>query len=218
MVSLGPGDSELITLKALKALQQCDAICVPTKSADKSFTKSLTHKITQEIMSQNDFVKPLLPVYTPMHFLQEDWQAQVDTIVKAFESYDTLCFVTLGDSAVYSTVYYLLDIIKEQNKELYESCEVLAGVTSFSQASAKVKKPLCIGDSSMSIVPLLDKEVPNTTIYMRPKIGLDTSVIEESGEIYTFENLNFQGEKITPQKIAKTTKYMTLFIDFFKRN
>jgi precorrin-2/cobalt-factor-2 C20-methyltransferase len=70
----------------------------------------------------------------------------------------------------------------------------------------------------MSIVPLLDKEVPNTTIYMRPKIGLDTSYIEEQGEIYSFENLNFTNETITPKKIEKTTKYMTLFIDFFKRN
>ena len=218
MVSLGPGDSELITLKALKALQKCDAICVPTKSDDRTFTKSLTHKIVSEIMQENSFSKPLIPIYSPMHFLKEDWQHQVDTIYETFQTHESVAFVTLGDSAVYSTVYYLLDIIKEQNKELYESCEVLAGVTSFSQASAKVKKPLCIGDSSMSIVPLLDKEVPNTTIYMRPKIGLDTSTIEDEGDIYTFENLNFTNEKITPKKIEKTTKYMTLFIDFFKRN
>lgn len=218
MVSLGPGDSELITLKALKALQKCDAICVPTKSDDRTFTKSLTHKIVSEIMQENGFLKPLIPIYSPMHFLKEDWQHQVDTIYEAFQTHESVAFVTLGDSAVYSTVYYLLDIIKEQNKELYESCEVLAGVTSFSQASAKVKKPLCIGDSSMSIVPLLDKEVPNTTIYMRPKIGLITSTIEDEGDIYTFENLNFTNEKITPKKIEKTTKYMTLFIDFFKRN
>ncbi len=36
MVSLGPGDIELITIKALKALRESDAICIPTKSSDNS--------------------------------------------------------------------------------------------------------------------------------------------------------------------------------------
>ncbi len=217
MVSLGPGDIELITVKALKALQNSDIICVPTKSKDNSFTKSLTYKIVKALMTEHNFNTKIIPVYTPMHFKQEDWQYQVDILYNQLNTNDTISFVTLGDSAVYSTVYYLLDIIKEQNIELYNNSEVIAGVTSFSQSSAKVKKPLCIGDSSFSIVPLLDKIVPNTTVYMRPKIGMDTSTIKEVGEIYTFENLNYEGETITPYKISKTKKYMTLFIDFFNK-
>ncbi len=215
MVSLGPGDIELITIKALKALQNSDVICVPTKSSDNSFSKSLTYKIIKALMKEHNFDKEIVPVYTPMHFKQEDWQYQVDILYKTLETFNTISFVTLGDSAVYSTVYYLLDIIKEQNCELYNNSEVIAGITSFSQSSAKVKKPLCVGDSSFSIVPLLGYEVPNTTVYMRPKIGMDTSTIKEQGEIYTFEDLNYENETITPHKIEKTKKYMTLFIDFF---
>ena len=216
MVSLGAGDAELITIKALRALQKSDAICVPTKSADGSFKKSLTYKIIKTLMDEHNFEKKIIPVYTPMHFKEEDWQYQVDILMDTLKSDDAISFVTLGDAGVYSTVYYLLDIIKKQNKELYENSEVIAGVTSFSQASAKVKKPLCIGDSSFSIVPLLGYEVPNTTVYMRPKIGMDTSSIKEKGNIYTFENLNFEDEKIIPEKIDRTKKYMTLFIDFFE--
>ncbi len=93
---------------------------------------------------------------------------------------------------------------------------MIAGVTSFSNASARVKRPLCLGDSKLQIVPLLDKELPTTTIYMRPKIGIDTSKIEQKGSIYTFENLNYKDEDITPYKKSRVTKYMTLFIDFFR--
>ncbi len=216
MVSLGPGDSELITIKALKALRNSDAICIPTKSPDQSFKKSLTHKIVTKLMEEHGFSKPIIPVYTPMHFKKEDWQYQVDILYKGFKSHNVLSFVTLGDSAVYSTVYYLLDIIKAQRPKLYCKSEVIAGVTSFSQASAKVKKPLCVGDSRFEIVPLLDKEVPCTTIYIRPKIGMDTEVIKEQGELYTFENMNYEGENISSYKKSKVEKYMTLFIDFFK--
>ena len=217
MVSLGAGDIDLLTIKALKALKNSDVICVPTKSSDNSFTKSLTYKIVKNVMIEHNFSKPIIPVYTPMHFKKEDWQYQVDIIMEAFTTNKTVSFVTLGDAAVYSTVYYLLDLIKIQNINLYNNCEVCEGITSFSNASAKVKKPLCVGDSSFSIVPLLDKEVANTTVYMRPKIGMDTKSIKEQGEIYTFEDLNYPDETITPYKKAKTSKYMTIFIDFFKR-
>lgn len=216
MVSLGPGDIDLITVKALKALKASDAICIPTKSADQSFKKSLTHKIVKSLMQAHDFEKPIIPVYTPMHFKKEDWQYQVDVLYDGFEMHNSLSFVTLGDSAVYSTVYYLLDIIKVQRPKLYCNSEVIAGVTSFSQASARVKKPLCLGESRFEIVPLLAKEVPTTTVYMRPKIGLDTKNIIERGEIYTFENMNYKEENITSYKKSKVDKYMTLFIDFIR--
>lgn len=216
MVSLGPGDYELITVKALRALKDCDAICVPTKSEERSFEKSMTYKIVNELMNEFGFKKDIIPMYTPMKFRVEDWQNQVDVITESFKKYDTLSFVTLGDSAVYSTVYYLLDLIKEQNINLYENSEVIPGVTSFSHASAKVKKPLCVGDSTFSIKPLHKENVPSSTVYMRPKIGMKTQIIEEKGDLYTFENLDFPGENILDRKKEKVDKYMTLFIDFVK--
>ena len=214
MVSLGPGDIDLLTIKALDVLKNSDVICVPTKSSNNSFDKSMTYKIVKALMDKHNFNIKIVPVYTPMHYKLEDWQYQVDIIINEFKANTKVSFVTLGDSAVYSTVYYLLDIIKVQNKILYDNSEVIAGVTSFSYASAKVKKPLCVGDSSFSIVPLLNKVVPNTVVYMRPKIGLDTNDIPQNGDFYTFENLNYENEKITDNKIPKVDKYMTLFIDF----
>ena len=68
MVSLGPGDIDLLTLKALEVLKNCDAICVPTKSEDKSLEKSLTNNIIEKLFNKYNFSKPLIAVYTPMHF------------------------------------------------------------------------------------------------------------------------------------------------------
>ncbi len=218
MVSLGAGDAELVTLKALKTLQNSDVICIPTKDKNDNFKKSITHKIVQTLFNDFGFQIKIIPVYTPMKFKVSDWQRQVEILVNATENYDKVSFVTLGDAGVYSTVYYLLDIIKVQNPQIYENCEVLAGVTSFSEASAKIKKPLCVGDSSLSIVPLIDRKLKNTTIYMRPVRGFDTQIIKEQGDIYTFENLNFKGEKIIKGKKKIVEKYMTLFIDFFKKD
>ena len=216
MVSLGPSDYELVTIKALKALRTSGAICIPTKSSDNSFTKSITYKIVKDLMDEFGFNKPIIPIYSPMKFKQKDWQYQVDLIQKGIKEHGSVSFVTLGDAAVYSTVYYLLDIIKKQDKKLYKRSEVIAGITSFSYASSRIKKPLCLGDNRFELIPLIGKEVPSTKVYMRPKVGMDTSDIDETGTIYTFENLNFNGESIKKGKLEKVRKYMTLMIDFIK--
>ena len=213
-VSLGPGEAEMITIAGLEALMGVDAILIPTKSEDRSFTRSMTHSIVKKLMQKFNFDKPLIAVYTPMLYKDEDWEAQVEQIYKALDSYQNIAFVTLGDAGVYSTVYYLLDIIKRENPKLYESSKVIAGVTSFSYASSKVKKPLCIGESELKISLLPKRDVPSSTIYMRPHIGMDTKDIKESGDIYTFERLSFEDEKIYRGKPKSIRGYMTLIIDF----
>jgi precorrin-2/cobalt-factor-2 C20-methyltransferase len=218
MVSLGPGDVELLTLKALNAFKACDAICVPTKSEDNSFTKSISYKIVSNALKVLHVNKPVIPVYSPMHFIYEDWVHEADVILDTLNKYEKVCFVTLGDAAIYSSIYYLLDIIKEKNEKIYKSCEVIAGVTSFSAASAEAQKALCLGDEELIIKPINPRgTLKRTEILMRPKIGMDTEVLGE-GDFYTFENMYLEDAKITPSKIQTVKKYMTLFINFALRD
>jgi len=98
MVSLGPGEAEMITVKGLNALKDVNAICIPTKSEDRSFSRSMTHKIVTDLMQKFNFSKTIIPVYTPMLYQDEDWEAQVEIIISAVESYGSVAFVTLGDA------------------------------------------------------------------------------------------------------------------------
>ena len=217
MVSLGPGDAQLLTYKALKAFENSDAICVPTKSPDNSFNKSISHKIVSDALKLLGVEKTLIPVYSPMRFNHNDWENETDIILETLQKYNSVSFVTIGDAGIYSSIYYLLDIIKEKNPKVHKSCEVIPGVTSFSAASAKVQKALCLGDEELLIKPINPrKDVKTTEILMRPKIGMDTEVLGE-GDFYTFENMYLDDAKITPSKIEKVKKYMTLLINFARR-
>jgi precorrin-2/cobalt-factor-2 C20-methyltransferase len=218
MVSLGPGDVELLTLKALNAFKTSDAICVPTKSKDESFDKSITYTIVTEALKLLGIDKELIPVYSPMRFNPKDWEMEAEVILRTLQHKKSVCFVTLGDAGIYSSIYYLLDIIKEKNFAVYENCEVIAGVTSFSAASAVSKKALCLGDEALTIKPINPRgEVLTTEILMRPKIGMDTEVLGE-GDFYTYENMYLKDEKITPSKIQRVKCYMTLFINYARRS
>ena len=218
MVSLGPGDVELLTLKALNAFRNCDAICVPTKSKNDTFTKSISFKIVSQALKILNIEKVIIPVFSPMQFIDEDWDNEAKVILDTAKKYDKVCFVTLGDAGVYSSIYYLLHRIKDKNKTLHDNCEVIAGVTSFSAASAEAKKALCLGDEQLLIRPINPRnDVKTTEILMRPKIGMDTGILGE-GDFYTFENMYLDDAKITPSKVAIVKKYMTLFINFAKRD
>ena len=217
MVSLGPGDAQLLTYKALQAFRDSDAICVPTKSPDNSFNKSISYKIVSDALEILGIDKELVPVYSPMRFKHEDWEHEADIILDTLKKHKRVSFVTIGDAGIYSSIYYLLDIIKEKAAHIHENCEVIPGVTSFSAASAEVQKALCLGDEELLIKPINPRgEVKTTKILMRPKIGMDTEVLGE-GDFYTFENMYLHDAKITPSKIERVKKYMTLFINFAKR-
>ena len=217
MVSLGPGDAQLLTYKALQAFRDSDAICVPTKSPDNSFNKSISYKIVSDALEILGIDKELVPVYSPMRFKHEDWEHEADIILDTLKKHKRVSFVTIGDAGIYSSIYYLLDIIKEKAAHIHESCEVIPGVTSFSAASAEVQKALCLGDEELLIKPINPRsEVKTTEILMRPKIGMNTKILGE-GDFYTFENMYLSDEKISPSKIDKVKKYMTLFINFAQR-
>jgi precorrin-2/cobalt-factor-2 C20-methyltransferase len=214
MVSLGPGDPNLLSLRGLELLRDADAIAIPTKSADRRFDRSLTHRIVAELMERYGFDAPKVPVYAPMKQRTEDWEAQVDTLMEAMQRYGHVVFVTLGDAAIYSTVYYLLEIIARRDPAVAQSVEVVPGITSFSQASARIKRPLCVGESALQIIPLVAPDAPKTTVYMRPQAEQTTDDLPIHGTMVTFENLNFADETITQGAIQKVRRYMTLLIDF----
>jgi len=217
MVSLGPGDAELLTYKALKAFRDSDAICVPTKSPDNSFDKSISYTIVSDALKLLGIERELVPVYSPMRFKHEDWEHEADIILDTLKKHNRVSFVTIGDAGIYSSIYYLLDIIKEKAADIHAGCEVIPGVTSFSAASAEIQKALCLGDEALLIKPINPRgEVKTTQILMRPKIGMDTKSLGE-GDFYTFENMYLKDAKTTPSKIEKVKKYMTLFINFTKR-
>jgi len=214
IVSIGPGDPELITLKAYKTIQNSDAVCVPTKS-ENSFERSRAYEITKDA-TQN--VKTVIPVYTPMKLKDEDWDMQVDMILGAFDVADTVSYVTLGDAGVYSTAYYLLEKIAKKAPDIYENTEIIPGITSFSLASARVKKPLCLGEETLHIRPFRPKStLKTTTVYMRPETKSQNTP-NVGKDAMLFQKLSMGEEKISNYNDEATIdEYMSLLVDFADR-
>ncbi|WP_057979571.1 precorrin-2 C(20)-methyltransferase [Caloramator mitchellensis] len=131
-VGIGPGDKELITLKAIKAIKNSDVIFLPSSKG-----KSLAEQITEEYILDKEKVYLEFPMGEEN---SENYKMAAKIIDDKLSDGNIGVFLTLGDALTYSTFIYLYEELKK-----YEvAVEIIPGVTSFSAAFSKLKIPFSI--------------------------------------------------------------------------
>lgn len=146
-VGVGPGDPELLTLKAIKIIQDADIIAVP-KTEGKTI---LALSIVEAILDLSD--KEILELYMPMTrddgILKENHRKAAEELIFRLERGKTIAFLTLGDPSIYSTYSYLHRLVQEAGFEV----QLVPGVPSFCAVAAKLNDPLCYGEEPLHIIP-----------------------------------------------------------------
>lgn len=150
-IGIGPGDSELITIKARNILSSADYIFVPQSKADRD---SVAYNIVKPfIKEQVEIVPLLLPMTKDMEKLQEAWRQGAAEIKSYLKEGKTGAFITLGDCMLYSTYTYLLKELSKIAPDL--AIENIPGITSFAAAASKLTIPLAEAEESLAIIPAL---------------------------------------------------------------
>lgn len=143
-VGVGPGDPELMTVKAVKTLQKVQWIAVPDTGGDKSALSIAVPYIEG---------KPRIFCPTPMtrdrETLQKAHEEGVRLITEKLDMGEDVAFITLGDPSVYSTYMYLHRLVGEAGYE----ARMIPGVPSFCAAAAALNISLCDGGEPLHILP-----------------------------------------------------------------
>ncbi|ALS23529.1 MULTISPECIES: precorrin-2 C(20)-methyltransferase [Paenibacillus] len=149
-VGVGPGDPELITVKAFRLLKESPVIAYPRK---KSGAKSYALTIVEMYVDTRE--KEMLALTFPMtkdkEALEKQWNKTVDTVWSHLEQGKNVVFVTEGDPMLYSTYIHLMRLMKERHPEV-EAISV-PGISSVNAAASRLGLPLADGDEQMAIVP-----------------------------------------------------------------
>lgn len=147
-VGVGPGDRELLTLKAVRILRQADAIALPDSGRD-----SVVWKIAGEWM-QN---KPVCRLPMPMKGMRTDWEAAhrraADTLMEWLDRYPLIAYPVLGDPGIYASSAYLMRCIAPRHP-----CRVIPGVPAMCAAAAQLGLPLCRQGEMLTVTDHLDGE------------------------------------------------------------
>lgn len=144
-VGVGPGDPELITLKAIRVLKAADVVAVPDKGSGE--------QTALEIVRAHVEGKELLHCATPMvrdkELLDQCYTKIADEICALLDAGRDVAFITLGDPTVYSTYIYVHRKVLARGYE----AELIPGVPSFCAAAALLNTSLCQGTERLLIVP-----------------------------------------------------------------
>lgn len=180
-VGVGPGDPELLTLKAVRILKTADLLVIPGKDRESCTAYRIAVQTVPELAE-----KPVLPVVFPMTkdsgALEESHEKAAEAIAKELETGKSVAFLTIGDPTVYSTCLYVL---KRLMKRGYEA-EMISGVPSFCAAAAGLLTGLGEGDEAIHILagsyPIEEGlALPGTKVLMKSgkQIGKVKQVLTE---------------------------------------
>jgi len=156
VVGVGPGDPELVTLKAMKLLERSKIWFVPSAFENGG---SMALKIVSGVVEQGD--REILSHRFPMKQVHREkevdpevksaWQEAARTIMDRLEMGQDVVFPTLGDPAIYSTGFYVCETLQAFGNGF--PVEIIPGVSAVGATSAVSELPLCLGDERLVIIP-----------------------------------------------------------------
>lgn len=152
-VGVGPGDPELITVKAYRVMKEADVVAFPKP---RRGSKSYAQQIIDHYV--NPAEKEMLPLVFPMtreqDILETEWTNVANQVYEKVKEGKDVAFVTEGDTMLYSTFMHLMRRMETLHPEV--ECISVPGISSVNAAASRFKMPLADGDEWFAIIPATD--------------------------------------------------------------
>jgi precorrin-2/cobalt-factor-2 C20-methyltransferase len=222
-IGVGPGDPELITIKAFKVLEKVPVICAPKSSKNKhSLALSILQPILEEIKTDYHVIEPLFPMFEDEKALQGYWEHAAGLIAEKLSEGLDVAFITLGDPSIYSTFAYVSRLIESQGFLV----EMIPGVSSFTGCAASAGISLGEKDEIIVIVPKVDWRLEQILEHADTAVIMKTSrhpdLLEEiiKGDprdkmVLSVQDCGMKDEKLY-EGFAKKDKYLSTTIVKFR--
>ena len=150
-VGVGPGASDLLTLRAHKVLNSVDVLAIPRPN---KWSKSLAWRIVEPNIEVNEDQEKLFltfPMSKNPEVLIPAWQYAFDEIGRRLDEGKNVAFMTQGDCMVYSTFIYLYQHALDEWPDV--EVEIVPAVTSISAVPSVIGTPLVDGQERVAVLP-----------------------------------------------------------------
>ena len=144
-IGLGPGDPELITLKAARLIAAAPVIAWPSLPGTPSLARSIAAGLIAPGTREIGIEVPMTPARAPA---QAAYDAGATQIAEALTAGDDVAFLCEGDPLFYGSFMYLAARLTPRFP-----VEVVPGVTSLAAASARLALPLVARDQVLTVLP-----------------------------------------------------------------
>lgn len=147
-VGVGPGDPELLTIKALRIIRESHVVGIPAKAAEKCTAYGIAVQAVPEIRDK-EILPVAIPMTTDQNKLEDAYERGFQAVKERLERGEQVAFLNLGDPSVYGTYMKL----HEKALDAGYYAEVVSGVPSFCAAAGVLGMALGTGREEIHILP-----------------------------------------------------------------
>ncbi len=145
-IGVGPGDPDLLTVKAVKTINKVDAVIAPKSGEAGSTALAIARP---HLKKDVELVNLVFPMAGKQEDWREAWRENKKVIGGLLQEGKDVAFLTLGDPMFFSTYIYVFRLLQEEGHTI----ETVSGVPAFCAAAGRAGFPLVEGDEVLSIVP-----------------------------------------------------------------
>ncbi len=150
-IGVGPGDPELLTVKAVKAIQNADIIMCPASNEDRpSIALSVVSSLIDKSKNQK-IIKLIFPMTKDKDVLEQTWKRNAKIMAETVLSGKNVVYLTVGDPFLYSTWIYMHKDLKENYPDM--NISVIPGIVSIFTFASKVGVSVAEGAEKVAIIP-----------------------------------------------------------------
>ncbi|MCV0410648.1 precorrin-2 C(20)-methyltransferase [Nitrosopumilus sp.] len=150
-IGVGPGDPELLTVKAVNAINNADIIMCPASKEDRpSIALSVVSSLIDKSKNQK-IVKLIFPMTKDKDILEQTWKKNAKIMAETVLSGKNVVYLTVGDPYLYSTWIYMHKDLKENYPDMEIS--VIPGIVSMFTFASKVGVSIAEGAEKVAIIP-----------------------------------------------------------------
>lgn len=146
-VGVGPGDPELLTLKAVRVIGNCPVVAAPQTKSGEMLALEIAHRAVDLTG------KTILPLYFTMERDKARQRAAhlaaADAVEAQLRAGRDVAMLNLGDVSIYATCGYLMEILRARGV----TAVMVPGVPSFCAVAARLGESLTGMDTPLHILP-----------------------------------------------------------------
>ncbi|SET06237.1 precorrin-2/cobalt-factor-2 C20-methyltransferase [[Clostridium] aminophilum] len=183
-VSVGPGDPELMTLRAVRTLEACDVIAAPEIKGGSHAALDIARRAV--CLERKEIRMLSFTMSRDPEILVKSHEKQAEILIGILEQGKNVAMLNLGDASLYGTWEYIRDIAEHRGFET----KTIPGVTSFSASAAALNVSLTSGADPLIILPASHPDItqkylklPGAKVLMKSGRNLAAirEMIEEAG-------------------------------------
>ncbi|WP_306144361.1 precorrin-2 C(20)-methyltransferase [Roseibium sp. MMSF_3412] len=144
-IGLGPGDPELMTLKAHRLISSAEVVAYPAPDTGESFARSIAASTIPLDAREIPIVVPMRVERFPAQEIYDKAAAEIAEVLSAGVDVVTLCE---GDPFFYGSFMYLFERLCDRF-----DIEVVPGVTSLTACAAQLQRPLTSRNDVLTVIP-----------------------------------------------------------------